>query len=422
MKKLDSLDTFFSSFFGLLASTRGQEIDTADTDTADTCVLLDASCDHDGFTITFITSCATDKYKAIQVDELFASGPTAVNTYATFNEAAAITHNAECVFGSTANADGNYEMKFNFKQCGTTHEAATTDTTELEYYNAVQGLEYYSEVVLGVKVFFDITCTAQRDATISEQPAAVITGDQTFDAADMENRPAAWAQSVLSMNFYTDATFATEIDGTNQVPLGEDVHVQIVTNVANEEINTRIERCWVTPDNDMNNAVFFDLYKAECTWTDLDWVTLDPTANGASPNTFISFQSLRFPGAYSDPTAASFWLHCDTYMCYSDSTDGEDCKWIYANECPAAGRRRRDDGIADGGGNYTTQDNGIVASDTLSAEVIVTAPLTDDGVDIDRVKQVATNLDDAMERMKVNFKKARNRIRNLRKLLDADDV
>ena len=27
-----------------------------------------------------------------------------------------------------------------------------------------------------------------------------------------------------------------------------------------------------------------------------------------------------------------------------------------------------------------------------------------------------------MERMKVNFKKARNRIRNLRKLLDADDV
>ena len=158
----------------------------------------------------------------------------------------------------------------------------------------------------------------------------------------MEDRPNEWAKNVLTMNFFTDAAFTTPMDGSNQVPLGEDVHVQITTNVANEAINTRINHCWVTPDNDPTQGqfsqslnaqlvfvkpcqdagdVFFDLYKNDCSWTELGWVTLDP-ANGASPNTGISFQSLRFPGAYASGDS-SFWLHCTTYMCYADGTDPE---------------------------------------------------------------------------------------------------
>ena len=307
---------FFSSILSGCILSAYAEIDTADDDTADTCELLDASCDHEGFTIVFDTACAADKYKAVQYDELFASGPTEVTSQAVFDQTASgAGHNSECVFDSTANADGNYEMKFNYKQCGTTHEASDSDALELEYYNAVQGLEYYSEVVLGVKVFFEITCTASREATITATKPVDILGDQDFDADDMEDRPTDWAQNVLTMSFYTDSGFSTAMDASNQVPLGEDVHVQIVTNVANEEINTRIDRCWVTPDNNSANAIFFDLYKTDCSWTDLNWVTLDPVTNGASPTTSISFQSLRFPGAYA-ASRDSFWLHCDTYMCY----------------------------------------------------------------------------------------------------------
>ena len=73
----------------------------------------------------------------------------------------------------------------------------------------------------------------------------------------MEDRPNEWAKNVLSMNFFTDSAFTTPMDATNQVPLGEDVHVQITTNVANEAINTRIDHCWVTPDNDNTQGQFF---------------------------------------------------------------------------------------------------------------------------------------------------------------------
>merc|ERR1712130_1008228 len=45
---------------------------TGDTDAS--CNLLDATCDHTGFTITFDTACQASDYKAVQWDELYADG------------------------------------------------------------------------------------------------------------------------------------------------------------------------------------------------------------------------------------------------------------------------------------------------------------------------------------------------------------
>merc|ERR1712130_831919 len=88
---------------------------TGDTDAS--CNLLDATCDHTGFTITFDTACQASDYKAVQWDELYADGwaqqDSNTNLYGSASTAA-----SECRFQDNA---GVIEMKFNFKQCGTDH-------------------------------------------------------------------------------------------------------------------------------------------------------------------------------------------------------------------------------------------------------------------------------------------------------------
>ena len=121
---------------------------TSDSDGS--CQLMTASCDETGFTITFDSSCRDSDYKAVKVNELYAAGPDYSTTLMTYGGSP--TANSECLFND--DGSGTYTMKFNFKQCGTTH--ATGDTDNLVYYNRVQGQEYYSDVLMGVKVFFQV--------------------------------------------------------------------------------------------------------------------------------------------------------------------------------------------------------------------------------------------------------------------------
>ena len=118
---------------------------TADSDGS--CQLMTASCDETGFTITFDSACRDTDYKAVKVNELYAAGPSYSSSLMTYGGSPAV--NSECVFNDD-DSDGVYTMKFNFLQCGTTH--ASGDTVNLVYYNKVQGQEYYSDVLMGVKV------------------------------------------------------------------------------------------------------------------------------------------------------------------------------------------------------------------------------------------------------------------------------
>ena len=47
----------------MASSAQVVENDTPDSDTADTCILLDATCDHEGFKIVLNEACRSDKYK-----------------------------------------------------------------------------------------------------------------------------------------------------------------------------------------------------------------------------------------------------------------------------------------------------------------------------------------------------------------------
>ena len=84
---------------------------TADTDGK--CQLLTATCNENGFEITFDSTCQSQDFKAVHWNELYAAGTTIGTGLATFGSAA--TANSECVFNDS-DGDGVYKMNFNYRQ------------------------------------------------------------------------------------------------------------------------------------------------------------------------------------------------------------------------------------------------------------------------------------------------------------------
>ena len=108
----------------------------------------------------------------------------------------------------------------------------------------VEAQEYYNDVIMGVKVEFNIVCTADRTATITSVTED-IDGDKDFVSTDAQDRPTDWAQNVLSMSFYETSAYATVL-ADNIVQFGENIFARVDTNVANEDISTRVTDCWAT--------------------------------------------------------------------------------------------------------------------------------------------------------------------------------
>ena len=75
---------------------------------------MSATCDENGFVVTFDTSCRDADYRAINWNELYASGPTANTATHTFGTG--YSANSECLF-QDVNSDGtSIQMIFNYKQ------------------------------------------------------------------------------------------------------------------------------------------------------------------------------------------------------------------------------------------------------------------------------------------------------------------
>ena len=140
------LSIIFSALLAAFAST-AESTTTADADGS--CQLLTASCNEDGFEITFDMTCRDADYKAVKWDELYAF-PTLSPDHHVWGTTCTESHDAECCF-SDVNGDGTLiRMNFNFKQCGTTHDDDFVDPNSLKYYNRIQGQEYYNDILLGV--------------------------------------------------------------------------------------------------------------------------------------------------------------------------------------------------------------------------------------------------------------------------------
>ena len=104
-----------------------------------------------------------------------------------------------------------------------------------------------------------MTCTADRQAVITATTTD-IDGDKDFESLDAQDRPAEWAQNVLSMGFFSDAGLSTPMTN-NLIPLGESVYAQVTTNVDNEDLKTRLTDCWATPTSGINCCFGINLTK-----------------------------------------------------------------------------------------------------------------------------------------------------------------
>jgi len=74
-----------------------------------------------------------------------------------------------------------------------------------------------------------------------------IGGDKDFVSSDAQFRPAEWAQNVLSLSIYEDASYTTAMVD-NIVQFGDSVYARVNTNIVSEDVHTRITDCWATKD------------------------------------------------------------------------------------------------------------------------------------------------------------------------------
>lgn len=328
-------------------------------DTDGTCQLLDATCDHNGFHITFDMNCRDQDYRGIAISELYANGWTQASTLATYG--AENTAPAECKFTQDTTDTTKYKMDFNYRQCGTDHP--DSDTDNLIYRNAIQAQEYNGDIIMGAKLRFEITCSGNRIAEITTQTGD-ISGDTDHDASKSENRPGTWIDEILSLSIYTDNTYSTAMQGANMIPFGDNIYADITAQDSNEAIFTRITDCWATSDSDPTSTPKFDLISNNCATE--DWINLTPANNGASATSRFDFRSFRFPNQLT------FHLHCAIYLCHDDQLD---C-------IKTCNRRKRRMAPEETSPALLTesgeQDNGLPIPQILSTELIITdAPLSD---------------------------------------------
>merc|ERR1712066_276002 len=333
-------------FKGLaLVSVGYSEVDTPDSDG---CELLDATCNHEGFQIVFNMTCRNQDYRGVSVAELYANGWTQNTTEMTFGGDNPVEGHPECQFEEDPSDSSLWNMRFNFRQCGTDHLDSTS--TNLIYKNTIQSQEYYNDIIMGSRVRFQVTCSADRVAEITRETGDV-SGDTNHEADDQEDRPTNWVDEILTMQFYTDNSYANVMDSdANVVPFGDTVYAEIVADDAAEAVFTRVTDCWATADSDLNSEPRFDLLTDNCSVQ--DWVSLTPANNGADATTRFNFRSFRFPAQNT------FHLHCRVYLCHADQTD---C----IQTCDRRKRRSSDESDPD------IQDNGIPRPEIMSAEIIV---------------------------------------------------
>ena len=62
---------------------------------------------------------------------------------------------------------GDIQMHFSFTECGT--DFPDTTSADLIYRNTIQGQEYYENILMGVQLRFQVVCTGDRDASISQE-------------------------------------------------------------------------------------------------------------------------------------------------------------------------------------------------------------------------------------------------------------
>ncbi|KAI4899345.1 hypothetical protein NFI96_020727, partial [Prochilodus magdalenae] len=108
---------------------------------------------------------------------------------------------------------------------------------------------------------------------------------------------------------YQDAAFSHPYNGTEDIEVDQRIFMEVtVQGVDGRQIATVIDSCWVTPVNDQNYAVRWDLIINRCPNPGDN--TVKVLQNGVSTAAHFFFKMLAFNGNYS-----KVFLHCCIHLC-----------------------------------------------------------------------------------------------------------
>merc|ERR1711892_701415 len=190
------------------------------------------------------------------------------------------------------------------------------------YVNAIQGSDGFDvgqitrkrEILINFGCKFDVDLTLSTNiGSVSSQhhDVTLATGDGNFD---------------LSMAVYEDSSFTKVAENGVAITVPDYVHIGVVGNNIGEMVIVARD-CWITPDNDPNNLVQYNILGDACANQD-DADNINVLENGVSKQARFSFASFEFSGV----DGGQLYAHCDVRLCNPNT---ETC------QPTCSGRKRR---------------------------------------------------------------------------------
>ncbi|KAJ8349288.1 hypothetical protein SKAU_G00244180 [Synaphobranchus kaupii] len=203
----------------------------------------------------------------------------------------------------TLTSNGTHIMAtVSFSSCGTKLEDAGDHIIFKNEINSVKEASVITRRNL-VKIPFSCRYSKQAD----------ITANFRNHKSDYVFTETGFGSFSFSFEFYTDNTFHSRINPSSypvEVKLLDKIHMGIRAQSSLSNIELFVESCKATPDDDPNNALYYDIIKNGC--------SMDETlvvSSGEKTEFMLEMQAFKFSGDFEE-----VYISCSVIMCDADSS------------------------------------------------------------------------------------------------------
>jgi len=262
---------------------------------------MTAICKSDSIELR-MNKCVINKF-GFTLKDLYINGPAKTSTFDDLETS--VNNNCRGALGFDNGPEYVFKIDRSFSDCKT--EKGTDEDGLATYKNAIQG---FSGVNTGMitrrkELFIEFGCKFEVDLTVSARIGEV--GSQSY----VVNLDTAQGNFDVTMAVYDDSSFTRVADSDYQVNVPDDVFVGIVgNNFGDSGYVIKAEECWITPDDNPENEVRYDVISAGCANAD-DADNINVLENGASAQSRFSFASFEFLNQEN----ASLYGHCSIVVC-----------------------------------------------------------------------------------------------------------
>ena len=188
--------------------------------------------------------------------------------------------------------------------CGT---KVTSNDTHVNVENAIQGEvgEDTLTITRKKRVFIDFGCAYAKEVQVSSVSVGHVQSKTI--AIDLETES---VNLEVNMRLYDSDSFSAPIAEDKNFAVPEPVHVQVDASELPNGFVLSLDRCWATPDSNMDNEVFYTLVQnGGCPAQDDNTIFVVESGTGNVGQFF--FDSFVFTGH----AQANIYLHCSVRIC-----------------------------------------------------------------------------------------------------------